>query len=80
MLPLDVYLLEISESNDFLKERKVVNLIEMNDLELPFEVSVTLRPQTIGFLRVNVRDNGKVLKDVRVEIRQKMHRRKFDKS
>jgi hypothetical protein len=80
VLPLDVYLLEISESNDFLKERKVVNLIEMNDLELPFEVSVTLRPQTIGFLRVNVRDNGKVLKDVRVEIRQKMHRRKFDKS
>ena len=73
-------MLEISESNDFLKERKVVNLIEMNDLELPFEVSVTLRPQTIGFLRVNVRDNGKVLKDVRVEIRQKMHRRKFDKS
>jgi hypothetical protein len=74
-------LLEISENNDFLKERKVilkykvVNMIEMNDLDLPFEVSVQLRPQTIGYLKVTVKDNGKPIKNTRVEIRQKMLKR-----
>jgi hypothetical protein len=52
-------------------------MIEMNDLDLPFEVSVQLRPQTIGYLKVIVKDNGKPIKNTRVEIRQKMLKRLF---
>ena len=44
-------------------------MIEMNDLDLPFEVNVTLRSQTLGFLKVIVRDNGKVVPFTKVEIR-----------
>ena len=50
-------------------------MIEMNDLDLPFEVSVQLRPQTIGYLKATVKDNGIPIKNTRVEIRQKMLKR-----
>ena len=54
-LACDVYVINIKESNDFRKDRKVVNLIEMRDKDQPMEVNFTLKRQDIGFLTVMVR-------------------------
>jgi len=70
-IPHNIYEIEVLETQNFLPDKKVVNIFEMVEEGAPLTEEFILKGQTMGFCRVKVTDKGMPFEDSSIIVAKK---------
>lgn len=70
-IPHNIYEIEVLETQNFLPDKKVVNIFEMVEEGVPLTEEFILKEQTMGFCRVKVTEKGMPFEDSSVIVAKK---------